>query len=242
MSLKGQKVGFVGSGNMGEALIRGLVVANVVPADAVWASDVRRDRLAELGEKYGIRLMSLGFILDADTPVIWRGPMVMRAIEQMLGDVDWGALDFMVLDLPPGTGDAQLTVTQKVPLAGAVIVTTPQDVALLDARRGLQMFHKVSVPVLGIVENMSYFIAPDTGARYHIFGEGGGQRVADEYGVPLLAQLPLDPETRKGGDEGAPITVRRPDSAQARAFGELARRVVERIDSLAGSRPLPSIG
>ena len=137
-------------------------------------------------EKYGIKVMSLGFILDTDTPVIWRGPMVMRAIEQMLGDVEWGALDYMVLDLPPGTGDAQLTVTQKVPLAGAVIVTTPQDVALIDARKGLAMFRKVNVPVIGIVENMSTFVCPHCGEATAIFKQGGGRRTAraPRHGVP----------------------------------------------------------
>lgn len=193
-------------------------------------------------EAHGLKLMSIGLLVHDREPLVWRGPMIHSFIQQMLRDVLWGPLDYLVFDMPPGTGDAQLSLSQVIPLTGVVMVTTPQDVALLDVRKAIGMFQRLNVPILGIVENMSYFVAPDTGRRYAIFGEGGGQRVADEYGVPLLGQLPLDPDTRAGGDEGAPITVRRPDSAQARAFGELARRVVERIDSLAGSRPLPSIG
>src|ERR1044071_5383325 len=161
-------------------------------------------------EKYGIRVMSLGFILETDTPVIWRGPMVMRAIEQMLGDVEWGALDYLILDLPPGTGDAQLTVTQKVPLAGAVIVTTPQDVALIDARKGLAMFKKVNVPVIGIIENMSGFVCPHCGETTDIFKRGGGERTADLLGTEFLGAVPLDPKVVEGGDQGGPIVVRDP--------------------------------
>jgi len=178
-------------------------------------------------EKYGIKIMSLGFILETDTPVIWRGPMVMRAIEQMLGDVVWGALDYLVLDLPPGTGDAQLTVTQKVPLAGAVIVTTPQDVALIDARKGLAMFKKVNVPVLGIIENMSSFVCPHCGEVTDIFKKGGGERTADLLGTPYLGAIPLDPEIVKGGDAGVPIVVAKPDGAHSAAF----RRVAEAVDA-----------
>jgi ATP-binding protein involved in chromosome partitioning len=187
--------------------------------------------------KYGVSLMSLGFILDADTPVIWRGPMVMRAIEQMLGDVDWGALDVMILDMPPGTGDAQLTVTQKVPLAGAVIVTTPQDVALIDARRGLQMFHKVSVPVLGIVENMSTFVCPHCGKETHVFRQGGGERTARELGVPFLGEIPLDAAIAEGGDAGRPIVVEDPGGPHARAFERVARAVLAGIEAGAAEKP-----
>jgi len=178
-------------------------------------------------EKYGIKIMSLGFILETDTPVIWRGPMVMRAIEQMLGDVVWGALDYLVLDLPPGTGDAQLTVTQKVALAGAVIVTTPQDVALIDARKGLAMFKKVNVPVLGIIENMSSFVCPHCGETTDIFKRGGGERTADLLGVPYLGAIPLDPEIVKGGDSGVPIVVAQPDGGHSAAF----KRVAEAVDA-----------
>src|SRR6185295_17566710 len=166
-------------------------------------------------ENHGIRVMSLGFLLDIDTPVIWRGPMVMRAIEQMLGDVAWGDLDVMILDMPPGTGDAQLTVTQKVPLSGAVIVTTPQDVALIDARKGLAMFRKVNVPVIGIVENMSVFVCPHCGESTHIFRKDGGKRTAELLGVDLLGSIPLDPAIVEGGDAGMPISVAAPDGPHA---------------------------
>ena len=192
-------------------------------------------------ENYGVKLISMAFLVPEEAPLVWRGPMIHSFIQQMLRDVLWGALDYLVFDMPPGTGDAQLSLSQVIPLSGVVMVTTPQDVALLDVRKAIGMFQRLNVPVLGIVENMSYFIAPDTGARYHIFGEGGGRRVADEYGVPLLAQLPLDPDTRKGGDEGAPIVVRRPDSAQAQAFRELGTRVIARLDAVAALRPLPTI-
>ena len=192
-------------------------------------------------DAHGIKVMSIGLLVGDKEPLVWRGPMIHSFIQQMLRDVLWGALDYLVFDMPPGTGDAQLSLSQVIPLGGVVMVTTPQDVALLDVRKAIGMFQRLNVPVLGIVENMSYFLAPDTGTRYHIFGEGGGPRVAEEYGVPLLAQLPLDPDTRKGGDEGAPITVRRPDSPQAQAFHQLAARVIERLDAVAALRPLPSI-
>jgi ATP-binding protein involved in chromosome partitioning len=180
-------------------------------------------------ERHGIKTMSLGLITDPDTPVIWRGPMVMKALEQFLGDVKWGALDYMVIDLPPGTGDAQLTLTQRVPLDGAIIVTTPQDVALIDARKGLAMFRKVNVPVLGIVENMSYFICRHCGEREEIFGHGGGRRTAEMLGVPFLGEVPIDPKVVVGGDTGEPIVVSDPQSPAAKAFSELARQVSEQL-------------
>jgi ATP-binding protein involved in chromosome partitioning len=192
-------------------------------------------------DAHGIKVMSIGLLVGDKEPLVWRGPMIHTFIQQMLRDVLWGALDYLVFDMPPGTGDAQLSLSQIIPLSGVVMVTTPQDVALLDVRKAIGMFQRLNVPILGVVENMSYFIAPDTGTRHHIFGEGGGQRVADEYGVPLLAQLPLDPDTRKGGDEGTPITVRRPESAQAQAFRELGTRVVQRLDAVAALRSLPTI-
>jgi len=192
-------------------------------------------------EAHGLKVMSIGLLVADKEPLVWRGPMIHSFIQQMLRDVLWGALDYLVFDMPPGTGDAQLSLSQVIPLGGVVMVTTPQDVALLDVRKAIGMFQRLNVPMLGVVENMSYFEAPDTGTRYHIFGEGGGRRVADEYGVPLLAQLPLDPDTRAGGDEGAPITVRRPESAQARAFRELATRVIERLQVVGAQRPLPTI-
>ena len=182
-------------------------------------------------ENHGIKTMSLGLITDPDTPVIWRGPMVMKALDQFLSDVKWGELDFMIIDLPPGTGDAQLTMTQKVPLTGAVIVTTPQDVALIDARKGLAMFRKVNVPVLGIIENMSYFICRHCGEREEIFGHGGGQKTADMLGVPFLGEVPIDPKVVVGGDTGEPIVILDPDSVAAAAFRELARQVVATVES-----------
>lgn len=173
-------------------------------------------------EKYGIKMMSMGFLVDRDAPLIWRGPLVMKAVEQFLRDVVWGELDVLVIDLPPGTGDAQLTLVQKTPLTGAVIVTTPQEVALVDARRGLKMFQKVNTRVLGIVENMSYFICPNCGEKSYIFGKNGGGRAAQELGVPLLGQVPIEPEVTEAGDAGVPIVSRDPESASAKAFLQIA--------------------
>ncbi len=182
-------------------------------------------------QNHGIKTMSLGLITDPDTPVIWRGPMVMKALDQFLTDVKWGELDFMIIDLPPGTGDAQLTMTQKVPLSGAVVVTTPQDVALIDARKGLAMFRKVNVPVLGIVENMSYYICRHCGEREEIFGHGGGHRTADMLGVPFLGEVPLDPKVVVGGDSGEPIVVLDPNSTAAQAFRDIAATIVRQLES-----------
>lgn len=182
-------------------------------------------------ERHGVKTMSLGLITDPDTPVIWRGPMVMKAIDQFLTDVKWGKLDFMIIDLPPGTGDAQLTLTQKAGLTGAVVVTTPQDVALIDARKGLAMFRKVNVPVLGIVENMSYYLCRHCGEREEIFGHGGGKKTAGMLGVPFLGEVPIDPKVVIGGDTGEPIVAAEPDSPAALAFKELARQVVEQVQS-----------
>jgi len=192
-------------------------------------------------EAHGIKIMSIGLLVAEREALVWRGPMIHSAVQQFLRDVLWGPLDYLVFDMPPGTGDAQLSLSQVIPLGGVVMVTTPQDVALLDVRKALAMFRKLNVPILGIVENMSYFVAPDTGARYTIFGEGGGEKVAGEFDVPLLARIPLEMDTRKGGDEGVPIAVGQPDSAQARAFRGLAEGVVERLDSLSALK-LPTIG
>src|SRR5437899_1756496 len=192
-------------------------------------------------EAHGLKVMSIGLLVGEREPLVWRGPMIHSFIQQMLRDVMWGPLDYLVFDMPPGTGDAQLSLSQVIPLSGVVMVTTPQDVALLDVRKAIAMFQRLNVPMLGVVENMSYFLAPDTGTRYNIFGEGGGRRLAEEYGIPLLAQLPLDLETRVGGDEGSPITVRRPDSPQAQVFRDLALAVRTRLDELAALKPLPKI-
>jgi len=180
-------------------------------------------------ENFGLKVMSMGFLVDEETPMIWRGPMVISALTQMLREVDWGELDVLVVDMPPGTGDAQLTMAQQVPLAGAVIVSTPQDLALIDARKGLNMFRKVDVPLLGIVENMSYFIAPDTGKRYDIFGHGGAQNEAERLGVPFLGGVPLEIETRELSDLGRPVVASRPDSAQAAVYRDIAAKVRERL-------------
>jgi ATP-binding protein involved in chromosome partitioning len=192
-------------------------------------------------QKYGIKLMSLGFILDTDTPVIWRGPMVMRALEQMLGDVEWGALDYLILDLPPGTGDAQLTLTQRIPMAGAVIVTTPQDVALIDARKGLNMFRKVNVPVIGIVENMSSFVCPHCGETTDIFKKEGGRKTADLLGTAFLGAIPLDPKIVLGGDEGVPIVVSEPRGGHADSFRQVAEAVVAEVERQEALKPRLSI-
>ena len=169
-------------------------------------------------ESYGVKVMSMGFLVDEDAPMIWRGPMVQSALQQMLGDVLWGELDVLVVDMPPGTGDAQLTMAQKVPLAGAVIVSTPQDIALLDARKAINMFRKVDVPVLGIVENMSYFCCPNCGHRTEIFAHGGARACAAKYGVDFLAEIPLDIEVRETSDDGRPIVVSEPDAPDRRGL------------------------
>lgn len=183
---------------------------------------------------HGVKLVSMGFLIDPDQPVIWRGPMLNGIIRQFLYQVDWGELDYLIVDMPPGTGDAQLTLAQAVPMAGVVIVTTPQTVALLDARRGLKMFEQLGVPVLGIVENMSYFVPPDLPDRqYDIFGSGGGQRTAEELQVPLLGGVPLELPVREGGDAGIPIVVSAPESAAAKALGAIAQQVAARVSVMA---------
>jgi ATP-binding protein involved in chromosome partitioning len=180
--------------------------------------------------KFGMNLMSLGFIQPEDEPVIWRGPIVMKAIRQFLRDVDWTGSEVLVIDLPPGTGDAQLTLTQSSPLDGAVIVTTPQDVALIDARKGLRMFQEVDVPVLGLVENMSVFTCPECGHRSHVFSTDGGKRTAEELNVPFLGALPLDPQVAIAGDAGTPYVVEHPDSPTAAIFREVAQNVLDAVD------------
>jgi ATP-binding protein involved in chromosome partitioning len=176
-------------------------------------------------EAFGVHCMSIGFLVAEDQAMIWRGPMVMGALTQMLGQVAWGALDFMIIDLPPGTGDAQLTLSQKVKLRGAVIVSTPQDIALIDARRGVAMFRKVDVPILGLIENMSFFVCPHCGERTDVFGHGGARAEADRMGVPFLGQIPLLAAVRESGDAGQPIVLAAPDSEAALAFRSIARTV-----------------
>ena len=189
---------------------------------------------------YGVKVMSMGFMVPEDTPMIWRGPMVMSAINQMLRDVEWGELDILVVDLPPGTGDAQLTMAQQVPLSGAVIVSTPQDIALIDARKGLNMFRKVDVPVLGIVENMSYFLCPHCGERSDIFSHGGARREAEKLGVDFLGELPLDMAIRETSDGGHPIVIAAPDSGPAATYRAIAEQVWRKVAG-APARQAPRI-
>jgi ATP-binding protein involved in chromosome partitioning len=193
-------------------------------------------------EAYGLKVMSMGFLVDEETPMIWRGPMVMSALSQMLKDVAWGELDILVVDMPPGTGDAQLTMAQQVPLAGAVIVSTPQDLALIDARKGLNMFRKVNVPVLGIVENMSTFICPHCGERSDIFGHGGAKSEAKRLGVPFLGEVPLTLAIRETSDEGRPVVATDPTSPAAQAYREIAARAFAELERKeGGARPAPQI-
>jgi ATP-binding protein involved in chromosome partitioning len=188
---------------------------------------------------YGLKVMSIGFLIEEETPMIWRGPMVMSALTQMLREVEWGPLDVMVVDMPPGTGDAQLTMAQQVPLKGAVIVSTPQDLALVDARRGIAMFRRVNVPVLGIVENMSYFMCPECGSRADIFGHGGARHEAERQGVPFLGEVPLHMQIREKSDAGMPVVATDPDGPHAMIYRTIAARV---RDGLVGaSKPAPKI-
>ena len=198
----------------------------VPPGDV--AQPLPDKRIAPM-ENHGIKAMSIGFLVDEETPMIWRGPMVMGALEQMLRDVDWGRLDILVVDMPPGTGDAQLTMAQRVPLAGAIIVSTPQDIALLDARKGLNMFRKVDVPVLGIIENMSTFVCPNCGHQTDIFGHGGARAEAERLGCDFLGEIPLDMAIRVTSDSGQPIVIDQPDSPLAEAYRAIAAAVAAKL-------------
>lgn len=180
-------------------------------------------------EAYGVKLMSMALLQPGDKPMIVRGPILHGLVKQFLTDVKWGELDYLIVDMPPGTGDVQLSLAQLVPVQGAVLVTTPQEVAVMDVRRALRMFETVAVPVLGVVENMSYFVAPDTGVRYNIFGEGGGQKLAEHYGVPFLGAVPLGLEVREGGDKGVPVVVSQPESPQSEAFRKVAEEVARQV-------------
>jgi ATP-binding protein involved in chromosome partitioning len=191
--------------------------------------------------RYDLAAMSIGFLIEEETPMIWRGPMVMSALTQMLREVDWGTLDVMVVDMPPGTGDAQLTMAQQVPLAGAVIVSTPQDLALIDARRGVAMFRKVNVPILGVIENMSYFLCPQCGTRSDIFGHGGARHEAERQGVAFLGEVPLDMTIRETSDAGLPIVATQPDSAHAKIYREIAAKVRDALAGPGVGRPAPKI-
>ncbi len=178
---------------------------------------------------YGVKVISIGLLVDDNAPVIWRGPMASGAVKQFISDVDWGELDYLFFDLPPGTGDIQLTLVQTIPLTAAVIVTTPQEVSLIDARKALKMFTRVNVPVAGVIENMSYFTAPDTGKKYDIFGTGGGSKIADELSVPFLGGIPIDPRIRIGGDNGVPVLYDTPDSEHAKAISQISKNMASQI-------------
>ena len=221
LALDGARVGLMDADVYGPNVPIMLGVSDARP-------EVEGNRLVPI-EAYGVKLMSMAFLQPGDKPMIVRGPILHGLVKQFLSDVKWGELDYLIVDMPPGTGDVQLSLAQLVPVQGAVLVTTPQDVAIADVRRALRMFETVAIPVLGIVENMSYFIAPDTGNRYNIFGEGGGQRLADSYHVPFLGAVPLGIGVREGGDKGVPVVVSQPDSPQARAFKHVAEEVARQI-------------
>jgi ATP-binding protein involved in chromosome partitioning len=228
LSALGHRTGLLDADIYGPSVPRLLAITNKPESDGRKLKPITR---------YGVKTMSIGFLVDVDTPMIWRGPMVMSALTQMLGDVDWAPLDILVVDMPPGTGDAQLTLAQRVPLAGAVIVSTPQDLALIDARKGLAMFRKTEVPVLGIVENMSVFICPQCGTASHIFGHGGARQTAEELGCDFLGEIPLVPLIRETSDAGTPIVATHPDSAEAEAFRQLAARVAAKLAAPARTAP-----
>jgi len=222
---QGARVGILDADIYGpsQPLLLGLTGQKPVSADGKRITPLRA---------HGVSVMSIGFLIDQEQPMVWRGPMVTQALTQLLGETDWGELDYLVVDMPPGTGDIQLTLAQRVPVSGAVIVTTPQDIALIDARRGLKMFEKVEVRVLGIVENMSVHICANCGHVEHLFGNGGGARMAADYGVNLLGELPLDIRIREEADGGRPTVVADPGSERARAYFRMARRTAARLATL----------
>ncbi|MFC0217920.1 ATP-binding protein involved in chromosome partitioning [Pseudochelatococcus lubricantis] len=228
----GHRVGILDADIYGPSLPKLFALADSKP-------EVEEGRILKPLEAHGLRLMSIGFLVDQEAAMIWRGPMVMSALQQMLREVAWGDLDILVVDMPPGTGDAQLTMAQTVPLSGAVIVSTPQDLALIDARRGVTMFEQVAVPVLGIVENMSYFICPHCGERSDIFGHGGARAEAQRRGVPFLGEIALDMTIRATSDSGSPVVVSAPDGPHAQAYLAIARRIVDGLET--AGRPAPRI-
>lgn len=228
LSASGKKVGILDADIYGPSLPRLLGLDRKPEADG--------KKLIPL-QAHGLQAMSIGFLVAADSPTIWRGPMVMSALEQMLRDVAWHQLDVLVIDMPPGTGDAQLTLAQRARLAGAVIVSTPQDLALIDARKGLNMFRKVDVPVLGIIENMSYFICPDCGARHDIFTSGGAEDEAARLSLPFLGAIPLDMDIRQAADAGMPIVISQPDSPHTKAYMDIAGQLIAQLDSQQSQAP-----
>lgn len=231
LSQLGQKVGLLDADIYGPSVPRLMGIPDAKPE--------QRDNKLIAPEAHGLKVMSMGFMVDEATPMIWRGPMVQSALLQLLRDVDWSGLDILVIDMPPGTGDAQLTLAQKVSLAGAVVVSTPQDIALIDARKGLEMFRKVAVPILGIVENMSYYCCPECGHRADIFGHGGAKAEAEKLGAPFLGEVPLHAEIRAVSDAGIPVALKGPADHQAKAFYEIAEKVIAGLET--SSRPAPVI-
>jgi ATP-binding protein involved in chromosome partitioning len=233
MALTGAKVGLLDADIYGP---------NIPMMMGVTKPPEQKDGKIAPAESHGVKLISMGFFVPEDTAVVWRGPMVHTAIQQLFRDVLWGELDYLLIDLPPGTGDAQLTLTQLVPLTGAITVTTPQEVALHDVRKGMMMFQKVNVPLLGIVENMSYFLCGHCGERTEIFSHGGGERAAAKLGVPFLGRIPIDPAIRDGGDSGLPIVVADPASPQSAAFRDIAQKIIAEVSSAGkGSPPIESL-
>ncbi|MEK6762070.1 MAG: Mrp/NBP35 family ATP-binding protein [Nitrospirota bacterium] len=233
MALTGAKVGLLDADIYGP---------NIPMMMGVTKPPEQKDGKIAPAESHGVKLISMGFFVPEDTAVVWRGPMVHTAIQQLFRDVLWGELDYLLIDLPPGTGDAQLTLTQLVPLTGAVTVTTPQEVALHDVRKGMMMFKKVNVPLLGIVENMSYFLCGHCGERTEIFSHGGGERAAATLGVPFLGRVPIDPAIRDGGDSGTPIVMADPASPQSAAFRDIAQRIMTGVTGAAtGVPPIESL-
>lgn len=224
LAKEGAKVGIIDADIYGPSMPLMLGLSNKTGLK----QDPVTQKLAPL-ESHGIKIISIGFMIDDDNPVIWRGPMASGALKQFMSDVHWGDLDYLIYDLPPGTGDIQLTLVQTIPLTGAVIVTTPQDVSLIDAKKGFKMFERVNVQVFGIIENMSYFIAPDTGKQYDIFGSGGGERLATQLNSKLLGSIPIDSRIREGGDNGEPIVVAYPDSENAKKITDIARNLAAQI-------------
>ncbi len=226
LALAGSKVGLLDADIYGPnaPTMLGLAETDIITQEG------SNGQILEPAFNHGIKMVSMGFLIDPDQPVIWRGPMLNGIIRQFLYQVNWGELDYLIVDMPPGTGDAQLTMTQAVPMAGAVIVTTPQTVSLIDARRGLKMFEQLKVKVLGIVENMSYFIPPDIDDRtYDLFGSGGGEKASKELNVPLLGCIPLEISVREGGDEGIPIVINNPESASAKALTKIAQQIAAKV-------------
>ena len=233
MALTGAKVGLLDADIYGP---------NIPMMMGVTKPPEQKDGKIAPAESHGVKLISMGFFVPEDTAVVWRGPMVHTAITQLFRDVLWGELDYLLIDLPPGTGDAQLTLTQLVPLTGAVTVTTPQEVALHDVRKGMMMFKKVNVPLLGIVENMSYFLCGHCGERTEIFSHGGGERAAAKLGIPFLGRVPIDPAIRDGGDSGTPIVMADPASPQSAAFRDIAQRIMTGVTGAAtGVPPIESL-